>query len=185
MTARRCNYLFKELKMNIAQLAVYRNPSEKNWTLSEFFIENKLAGVGVEDEKREVKVFGETRIPNGTYEIELSQSPKFSKSYFVDANGYLSQTKDVRFNKEHLLIHVKEVPNFDRILWHWGNTDIDTHGCYIVGSYVGDVKGRKGVIASRKKYVEIYPKIFAIIKNNEKLGLKTYVTYADKQILKT
>jgi hypothetical protein len=161
-------------------IIVERFPSEKDWTLSEFSILGVKRGVGVEDEKRDVKIFGETRIPNGIYEVELVYSPKFSSSYFVDANGYLSQTKDVRFNKEHSLIHVKDVPNFTSILWHWGNTDLDTHGCYLVGSSFGTVKGRKGIIASRKKYTEIYPIIYGLILNNKNKGLKTFVEYKDK-----
>lgn len=165
---------------NKPQITVDRFPSTKEWTLSEFSILGVKRGVGVEDEKRDVKVFGETRIPNGIYELELTVSPKFSKSYYADENGYLSTTKTIRFNKEHLLIHVKEVPGFDRILWHWGNTDLDTHGCYIVGSYFGDTKGRKGVISSRVKYVEIYPIIYGLIKNNQAKGLKTFVEYKDK-----
>lgn len=178
MTNRRLTYLFRDMKQ--PEIIVYRQPSEKDWTLSEFFINGVKRGVGVEDEKRDVKVFGETRIPNGVYEIELSQSPKFSHEYFVDENGNISKYKDTRFNKEHLMVHVKDVPGFDRILWHWGNTDLDTHGCYIVGSYFGDIKGRKGVVSSRLKYVEVYPILYKIIKNNEAQGLKTYVEYKDK-----
>jgi hypothetical protein len=72
------------------------------------------------------------------------------------------------------------VPGFDRILWHWGNTDLDTHGCFIVGSWFDRFGERKGVSGSRMKYVEVYPKIYQIIKNNNLQGLKTYVEYKDK-----
>jgi len=161
-------------------IKVLRNPSEKDWTLSEFYIDGIKSGVGVEDEARTIKVFGETRIPNGVYELELTVSPKFSSSYFVDENGYISKYKDARFNKEHLLIHVKNVPEFDRILWHWGNTDDDTHGCYIVGTAFDKFASQKGVSGSRLKYVEVYPKIFKIIKNNAIKGIKTFVEYKDK-----
>lgn len=165
---------------NKIQITVERFPSQKDWTLSEFFINGVKRGVGVEDEKRDVKVFGEMRIPNGVYEIDLTYSPKFSSSYFVDIAGTLSDKKSQRFCNEHHLITLKNVPNFDRILWHWGNSDLDSSGCYIVGSYFGDVKGRRGVISSRLKYAEVYPLIQRIIMENKNKGIKTFVEYKDK-----
>ncbi len=166
------------------QIIVERYPSEKEWTLSDFFINGKKSGVGVEDEYRLEKVKGETRIPNGIYELGLRDSPKFSSSYFVDEHGNLNQTKTDRFNKPHQLIWVLNVPNFEFVLWHWGNSDLDTDGCYIVGSYIGNievVKGgvketRKGVVSSRVKYVEIYPIIWNMIAS----GQKIHVQYKDK-----
>lgn len=166
--------------MNKPQIIVERFPSAKEWTLSEFFINGIKKGFGVEDEKRDVKVFGETRIPNGIYEIDLTYSPKFSASYYVDISGTLSATKSTRFCNMHNLITLKGIPNFDRVLWHWGNTDLDSSGCYIVGSQFGEVKGRRGVIGSRLKYVEVYPLIHRIILDNKNKGLKTYVEYKDK-----
>lgn len=164
----------------MSQIVVNRYPSEKDWTLSEFEILGVKRGVGVEDEKRDVKVFGETCIPNGVYEIDLTYSPKFSKSYFVDIAGCLSDKKTPRFCNEHLMITLKGIPNFDRVLWHWGNTDLDTHGCYIVGSTIGIIKGRGGVMGSRLKYMEVYPIIYNLIIANKNKGLKTFVEYKDK-----
>ena len=125
-------------------IIVNRQKSQKDWTLSTFNADdNSFKGVGVEDEKRDIKVFGETRIGAGTYELELVNSPKFSHEYYRDANGNLMLAKDWNLSKpeikgifkwKHELIHVKNVANFESILWHWGNTDLDTHGCYIVGS---------------------------------------------------
>jgi hypothetical protein len=62
------------------------------------------------------------------------------------------------------MIWVTNVPNFKFILWHWGNTDKATHGCYCVGGYFGWLKGRRAVLASRKKYMEIYPLIWKALK---------------------
>lgn len=56
------------------------------------------------------------------------------------------------------------------------NTDLDTHGCYIVGSVFGKTGGRDGVLNSRKKYTEIYPLIFKAIKS----GI-VKVTYIDHE----
>lgn len=162
------------------QITVERFPSAPDWTLSEFFINGVKKGVGVEDEKRDVKVFGETRIKNKVYELDLVYSPKFSNSYFMDVNGNLSTTKDNRFTAPHLLIHVMNVDEFGHVLWHWGNTDLDTNACYIVGSYFAYFKDREGVAGSRVKYVEIYPIIYQLITNNRLKGIKTFVEYKDK-----
>lgn len=165
----------------MAQIEVLRYPSEKDWTLSEFLICGKLFGYGVEDEYREVKVHGETRIPNGVYELELTHSPKFSSSYYVSKKtGELSKLQSDDFNEAHKLITLKNVPGFERILWHWGNTDDDSRGCYIVGSEIGIIKGQKGVLGSRKKYEQIYPMIASLIKTNQSKGIKTFIEYRDK-----
>jgi hypothetical protein len=170
------------------QVIVERYPSEKEWTLSEYFIEGVKYGVGVEDQEQHIKVHGETRIDNGIYELGLRDSPKFSNSYYVDSDGNLSPTKNERFNKPHQLIWVMGVDNFLYVLWHWGNSDLDTDACFIVGSYFGDievtVKGKKeirrGVVSSRINYVKMYPIIYKLIKANEAKGLKTYVEYKNK-----
>lgn len=163
--------------MEKPRIIVERFDSEKDWTLSEFFIDNIKKGLGVEDEKRSVKVKGETRIPAGIYELGLRQSPKFSSSYYVDKDGNLSQIKSDRFARAHELIWVKDIPGFEFVLWHWGNTDDDTDGCYIVGSSTSTFNGQKGVGGSRAKYVEIYPIIWKMIKEAQEKGKKIYVEY--------
>lgn len=175
----------------MSEITVLRYPSEPDWTLSEFNIEGYKripAGFGVEDEKRDTKVYGETRIDNGIYEIDLVESANFSKEFFVDKDGIISQIKSERFNKPHLCIMVKNVKNFSGVLWHWGNTDLDTKGCYCVGSYIApfktkDGKVRQGVAASKAKYSEVYPLIYKIIADNKRAGKKTYVEYKDKAIV--
>jgi len=69
-------------------ITVNRNASEADCTLSKFFSDDGLVtGVGVEDEKRDKKVKGETRIDAGLYDLGLRISPRFSKEYFRDDNG--------------------------------------------------------------------------------------------------
>lgn len=165
---------------------VNRQKSALDWTLSNFNSDcNTVKGVGVEDEYRKVKVFGETRIDAGRYKFELVHSPKFSDSYYRDDKGNLMSAKDWKvakedvqhiFKWEHELIHVVGVPNFSSILWHWGNSDLDTHGCYIVGSVFGKTGNRDGVVNSRKKYTEIYPFIWRALKLGE-----VHVNYIDHE----
>jgi len=158
-------------------IIVNRQKSAKDWTLSTFeSICKTVKGVGVEDEYRSVKVHGETRIPKGTYQLTLTDSPKFSKEYYRDEEGNLILAKDWnvaspetkrKYAWHHEMITFNGVANFSRVLLHWGNTDLDTEGCYIVGSVFGKTKGRDGVLNSRKKYTEIYPLIFRAIKKGK------------------
>jgi hypothetical protein len=166
---------------------VERYPSEADWTLSEFFLKSGNKGVGVEDESRiekgEKKIKGETRIQNGIYEFGLRVSPAFSKEYFRDDSGFLSKTKSDRFYNPHEMIWVMNVPLFEFILWHWGNTDDDTNGCYIVGSRFETFTGQRGVAESRIKYLEIYPVLWKAIKEAWRKGEKVYVEYKEKKTI--
>ena len=73
----------------------------------------------LEDEQRDVKVWGETRIPAGTYKLKLREEGGFH-------NRYLNKYGNT-FHKG--MIHVQDVPGFEYILWHTGNTDEHTAGC--------------------------------------------------------
>ena len=159
---------------------------DEDSTRTEFFFDGVKKGYGVEDEYRETKVKGETRIPNGVYEIGFRWSPKFSGKYYRNDVGNILYYKDRKtqaqkeeFHTEHEMIWVLDVPLFEYILWHWGNTDEDTDGCYCVGSKLARIKARSGkmkngVSASRKKYEEIYPIMWAA-KFLE--GYKIYANY--------
>lgn len=159
---------------------VERFQPELDWTLSEFFIANKKECVGVEDEFRKIKVKGETRIDEGIFELDLRFSPKFSKKFYVNSKGELSKEKTTNFNIEHLLIWIKGTPRHEFVLIHWGNTDDDTDGCYIIGKTFATFNGQRGVTASQETYMRIYPLIFNKIMENKKLGLKTYIQFKDK-----
>lgn len=63
------------------------------------------------DDQDEGKVYGETAIPYGTYDIELTYSPKFKR----------------------VLPMLKGVRHFTGIRIHRGNTAEDSYGCLIVG----------------------------------------------------
>jgi hypothetical protein len=157
-------------------LKVERYSFKKDWTLSRYYVNEALHGFGVEDELRDVKIKGETAIPFGKYKLGFRQSPKFSNTFYyndaanklIKADEYaaLSSAEKKKW-RPHDLIWVKDVPNFEYVLIHWGNTDDDTEGCYIVGNKVGVVSGQEGVLESRVNYMKLYPKIYPLIKNGE------------------
>lgn len=172
--------------MEVSNVLVLRNPSTPDWTLSNFYFDGKEKGKGVEDEKRAIKKKGETCISLGIYNFGLRFSPKFSKEYYRDDEGNLILAKErktpeqiAKYHTMHEMLWVLNVKDFEFILWHWGNTDEDTDGCYIVGSVFGKTKGKDGVLNSRKKYTEIYPILFRSIKEAEKAGKFVTVEYKE------
>ena len=109
----------------------------------------------IEDEKRTEKVFGETRIPEGIYKVKLRIEGGFHTKY--------SQ----RFSDFHKgMLWLQDVPNFEYVLIHTGNTDEDTAGCLIVGDkLVQNVTTEGRVESSTNAYKRIYPKIAEEILN--------------------
>lgn len=77
----------------------------------------------LEDQKQEgEKVYGETRIPSGTYGIKLR------------TEGVVNQKYTARYGDMHKgMLWLQDIPNFEYILIHTGNTDEHTHGCLLVG----------------------------------------------------
>ena len=120
----------------------------------------------LEDEVREVKVPGETAIPPGTYLIvprcEGGMHPR-----------YLARYPDIHVGMAWL----QDVPGFEWVYIHTGNTDDDTDGCILVGSdYVKvDADGNHNVTNSRDAYVALYEKISAAWFD----GISVWITVTD------
>lgn len=148
-----------------------------DWTLGELYILGIKDGYTVEDEIRDQnkKVYGETAIPYGKYLLGLRQSPEFSSSFlYSDSANILIETKDkikypqINDFRNHDLIWVKNIPGFEFVLIHWGNTDDDSSGCLIVGAKPGFIGTQKGVLQSRTYYKSLYPRIYKQIKEGNK-----------------
>lgn len=77
-------------------------------TLEDRIVDKNKNGVFDGDEK---KVYGESAIPYGTYKIIYNWSPKFGRN----------------------LPRLLNVPHFEGILIHPGNTAADSAGCILVG----------------------------------------------------
>ena len=119
----------------------------------------------IEDEQRDVKVWGETRIPAGEYKLSLRKEGGFHSRY---------QAKYGDMHKG--MIHVNDVPGFEFILWHTGNSDESTAGCLILGQTQASnlVKKDGWVGSSTAAYKAVYPYVAAAIEQGD-----IYVTYID------
>ena len=109
----------------------------------------------LEDESRETKVMHETRIPAGTYKLELRTEGGFHSRY------------SKKYSWQKGMIWVKDVPGFEYILWHTGNTDEHTSGCLIVGQqqHSNLIKPDGFVGSSVSAYKHIYPIVVEAIEN--------------------
>jgi|TARA_R100000482_G_scaffold23801_1_gene7039 hypothetical protein len=113
----------------------------------------------LEDQYNPTKIYGETRIPSGTYKLTLRAEGGFH-------NRYLSRY-GAEWHKG--MIYVNEVPNYSFILWHVGNKNLDTKGCLLLGKTQKD-----GFIgSSRAAYEEVYP----IVRDAILSGEEVTVTY--------
>lgn len=75
------------------------------------------------------KVKGKTAIPTGTYRIRLRVSPKFGDKWYAKEYG-------------GKFPYLCDVPGFDAIMIHPGNTAEDTAGCLLPGEVQGFIRGR-------------------------------------------
>lgn len=89
------------------------------------------------------KVYGETAIPKGTYQITLDVvSPKFkNRSWATFCEGKLPRLLDV--------------PGFEGVLIHVGNKAADSLGCLLVGQ-----KSSDGIVSnSTQTFKDLYYKL--------------------------
>ena len=130
----------------------------------------KFLCYSLEDEYRSEKVMHETRVPAGTYKILLRKEGGFHGRY----------TKKYGSDFHKGMLHVQDVPGFEWILIHTGNTDEHTSGCLIVGdSQENNQLKKDGFIGrSTQAYKRIYPPIAEALENGEEVTI-TYVDYDD------
>lgn len=113
----------------------------------------------IEDEGREVKVKGETRIPAGRYEI------KFRK---VESGMTTKYKNKYPWFTWHL--ELQDVPNFQYVYIHIGNTDDHTDGCILLGDTCDLTTGKDGFIGeSTPAYERFYKKASKAINAGERV----------------
>jgi hypothetical protein len=133
-------------------ITVNRFTSDQDATLSTINIDGVFECFGLEDEQRIDKVPGETRIPSGFYSIRLRTAGGFHSNY----GG--------RFSDNHEgMLQVMDVPGFEFILIHVGNTDEDTAGCLLVGCNANTSKNLS-LGSSVKAYKRLYSRVIEAAK---------------------
>ena len=121
----------------------------------------------LEDEYRKEKIKGETRIPSGTYEVVFRKSGGFHNKYVK------------RYGEMHLgMLHIINVPGFEYILIHTGNTDDHTAGCLLLGdTQTNNQIAKDGFIGSSgQAYKRVYPKIADALEKGDCVKI-TYIDY--------
>ncbi len=145
------------------EIRVDRYLSTNEATLSRIYIDGVFECYGLEDEFRETKVSGETRIPAGTYKVTLRTEGGFHARY----------SKDRRFRDIHIgMPWVRDVPGFEWILIHVGNFEDDTDGCLLLGVLRDEL--RMAVYRSAEAYRQFYIKIRSAAERGQ-----LFITYED------
>ncbi len=128
------------------RLALQRFEETLDATIGRFLLPkesgNPKVYYAVEDEHRDEKVEGETRIPAGEYQIRLRRE------------GGMVERYDKRFAPYHDgMLWLQDVPDFEWVYIHVGNDDDDTEGCILPGMQRGP---NMTVLQSARAYGEIY-----------------------------
>jgi hypothetical protein len=131
-------------------------------TTGALYIDGRFECFTLEDTKRIKKIHGETRIPDGRYEIALR------------SEGSLTQKYAERYQDMHRgMLWVREVPDFNWIYIHTGNKRGHTEGCILVGDSLNNNQTGDGFISkSRDAYRRMYPKIAAAIEAGENVTFR-------------
>lgn len=105
-------------------------------TIGKLYLDGEFFCFTLEDVVRDgPKVWGETAIPPGTYEVKITYSPRFKRELPLLLN----------------------VPGFEGIRIHSGNAAKDTHGCLLVGYKAG-----KDIIwESQRAFNDLFAKLKA------------------------
>lgn len=135
------------------------------YTIGKLYVDGKYICDTIEDCVRDVnkngrfdngekKIYGETAIPYGKYEVTLKvKSPKYSqRPAYSWCGGYLPR--------------LLNVPDFDGILIHAGNTAKDSAGCIIVGENMVVGKVLNSMYTLQNK---LYPMLKRASSNGEKI----------------
>ena len=147
------------------KLQVVRTQFGKDATNGLLFIDGVFECYTLEDQYQAVKVMHETCIPEGTYDIKFRKTGGFHAKY------------SARYKNAHYgMLHLQDVPGFQYILIHTGNTDEHTSGCLIVGETQQDLDiNFNGMVGSS---AVAYKKMYAKVANQLLQGKKVTIEYS-------
>ncbi len=136
------------------KLTLRRSRTNDTCTIGSLFVDGTFQCNVLEDPIREIKgvpvsvwkIPGKTAIPTGVYQIQITQSQRFKR----------------------LLPELLSVPGFTGIRIHPGNTDADTEGCLLPGTW----NGGNRVDNSAKAFAELIQKLNEAVQKNEAIWIE-------------
>lgn len=150
------------------RLTLKRTYNNAKYCIGHLYVDGEYLSDTLEDTSRglnskmplkeilKIKIKGLTAIPTGIYAISLNTvSPKYSKKKFF---------MDLCKGKMPRLLNV---PGYDGILIHPGNSAKDTDGCILVG--YNKVKG--GLVNSTEAFIKLYGMLKKAHDNHEGIYL--------------
>lgn len=120
----------------------------KQSTLSHLYLDGLFLCYILEDAIREIKINGQTCIPEGRYQLGINKTAGMNMRY-GQLYGHVHQG----------MVEVKGIVNFSLVFIHIGNYHADTAGCLLTGSYYQLFEGDYRVLHSAMAYKELYPLI--------------------------
>lgn len=117
------------------QITIKRLHKTDASTIGELLIDGVWECYTLEDVERPVKIKAETAIPKGTYKVIINMSNRFKR----------------------LMPLLLNVPNFEGVRIHAGNSNHDTEGCILVGQS----RNKNYIGQSRKAYSKLFKKMQA------------------------
>jgi hypothetical protein len=128
------------------KIRVDREIYHENCSIGKLYIDGVYQCYTLEDTVRVgAKLYGKTAIPEGTYPLELR------------TDGTTHHRYEKQFPTIHKgTLHILDIPGYQYVLIHIGNTAADTLGCILVGL---DYGGGDKIERSTAAYLKIYPVI--------------------------
>ncbi len=148
-------------------LTLKRLKSDSTATSGYLSINGKVMCFTLEDAFHVAKIPGETRIPNGVYEIKLRNEGGLTQKYLEKYGS----------NFHHGMLHLQDVPDYEWVYIHTGNTHRHTEGCILVGMSSSLIEDEKNVGYSIDTYKTIYP----IISDAILSGDQVFIEILDEQ----
>lgn len=134
-------------------LQLRRTVQNAKSTVGELIAESgQVLCVTLEDAYHEPKIMHSTRIPSGTYQIGFRTVGGFHWRYLKRFGSIFHRG----------MLWLLDVPDFQYILVHCGNTIADTDGCILVGATSFEPQNESEpyeIRGSERAYKEIYPVI--------------------------
>lgn len=118
---------------------------KEDYTIGILYVNGVRLCNTLEDAVRSEKVYGKTAIPAGTYRVLMNTvSQKFQDRAWAKPYG-------------GLVPRLRNVPDFQGVLIHPGNTAADTDGCILVGD--NTIKGQ--LTNSTNRFYQLMGKLLA------------------------